>query len=308
MRVAVCILAAVVGVLLPSLASPQARVERNVVYGMHSGTALLLDVHHPAAPNGLGIVWVPGSGWSTEPDYGAQGLKDAEQSVVWVPPLLAAGYTVFVPNHRATPGFHYPAPIEDVRRAVRFVRHRAGTYRVDPTRLGGAGDSSGGHLIALAATSDGRGSPEDLDPVNRESARVQALVLRAVPTDLTSMPRAVATAALFGMRPPTATTPKDSTTWKRFAEASPLMQLSSDDPPALLIHGDADGDIDVQQSVTFAAALQKLGVASRLITIPGGTHGPTFTARGVPFNAPRPPKWPDYFAEMVRWFDMHLKH
>ena len=148
------------------------KVERNVVYGMYSGLALLLDVHRPARPNGFGIVFISGSGWQAGLDYGAAPLKE-QQIGIWGPPLLAAGYTVFAINHRAAPRFHYPAAIEDVQRAIRFVRHHARDYGIDAARLGGLGGSSGGHLIGLAAMLASPGNPADGDPVNRESAALQ---------------------------------------------------------------------------------------------------------------------------------------
>ena len=106
--------------LLSTITFAQVRVERNIVYGMYSGTALLMDVHYPVDPNGLGVIFVPGSGWSADTAYGAAGIKDGEIPRIWVPPLTAAGYTVFVPNHRATPAFHYPDPVHDIQRAVRL--------------------------------------------------------------------------------------------------------------------------------------------------------------------------------------------
>ena len=101
-------------VLMPCAASAQARVERKVIYRMYSGAALLLDIHYPSTSNGVGIIFVPGSGWGSEPEYDATGIKDRVQPTIWVPPLTNAGYTVFVANHRATPGFHYPAPVEAI--------------------------------------------------------------------------------------------------------------------------------------------------------------------------------------------------
>src|SRR5262245_26231251 len=121
-------------------------VERNVIYGMHSGAALLLDVHRPRKPNGYGIVFVAGSGFQADPAYGARPLKET-QIDLWGPPLTAAGYTVFAVNHRGAPRFHYPAAIEDVQRAIRFVRAHAGDYGIDAAHLGGLGGSSGGNLI-----------------------------------------------------------------------------------------------------------------------------------------------------------------
>jgi acetyl esterase/lipase len=303
MSVAVRILAAAIVMLFPSDAFSQARVEKNVIYGMYSGAALLMDVHYPAEANGLGIVFVAGSGWATDAEYGAVGLKDGEQPVLWVPPLTRAGYTVFVANHRAVPGFLYPAAVDDVQRAVRFVRHNASRFRVDPDRLGGMGGSSGGHLIALVGTTNGSGLVGDSDPVNVESARLQTVVLRAAGTNLLLQDRP-ALGAFMGMAPPGPNAPKTSTQWRRYSEGSPITHITSDDPPTLQLHGDADRVVSFQQAVAFDAALKKVGVPSRLVAVPRGGHGPTF---GLAAGTATPQDWPDYLSEMVRWFDQHLR-
>ena len=90
---------------------------------------------------------------------------------IWAPPLTGAGYTIFVPNHRATPAFHYPDPVHDIQRAVRFVRHNAARFKVDTNRLGGIGGSSGGHLIALMGMMDGKAEDDSDDPIDRQSAK-----------------------------------------------------------------------------------------------------------------------------------------
>src|SRR5258708_2890852 len=136
-----------------------AKVEANVVYGMYSGAALLLDVHRPANPNGFGIVYVSGSGWTAPLAYSAAPLKSNGQSLQYAKPLVAAGYTVFTVNHRALPRFRYPAAVEDVQRAVRFVRHNASRYGIRADRIGAAGGSSGGHLVSMLGTLDGNGNP-----------------------------------------------------------------------------------------------------------------------------------------------------
>ena len=116
-------------------------VEKNVVYGMYSGLALLMDVYRPDAPNGFGLVVIPGSGWEAPLDFNAEQLKESYeiQTILGIESIVNAGYTAFVINHRATPRFKYPAPIEDAQRAVRFVRHHADTYGIDPARIGPVG-------------------------------------------------------------------------------------------------------------------------------------------------------------------------
>ena len=176
-----------VALLVPAAVSAQTRVEKNVIYGMYSGLALLMDIHRPDTPNGLGIIFVPGSGWQAPLGYDAAGLKDDVRNAAWISALLRAGYSVFTINHRAAPRFHYPAAIDDVQRAIRFVRHHARQLGINGGRLGGFGGSSGGHLVGLAATLAAPGLVEETDPVNREPATLQAVVLRAAPTDLTRM-------------------------------------------------------------------------------------------------------------------------
>jgi hypothetical protein len=89
----------------------QARVHRNVVYGMFSGLALLMDVHVPDRPNGLGILLIPGSGFHTAQGYDGASIKDGGSAAfAFLPSILDAGYTVFVVNHRAAPTFRYPRP------------------------------------------------------------------------------------------------------------------------------------------------------------------------------------------------------
>ena len=282
-------------------AAAQSSLESNVVYGMFSGAALLLDVHRPARPNGFGIVFIAGSGWTAPLGYAAAPLKESAQIEMFVPSLTQAGYTVFAITHRATPSFRYPAPIEDAQRAVRFIRHNAVKFGVDPNRIGGAGGSSGAHLLSLLGTVDGAGDLNDPDPVNRESAKLQCIAARAAPIDLTQMTPSIAAdnlALLLGVRV-VESTPKTSMEYKTAWAASPINYVSSDDASFLLVHGDADRTVPFHQSEVMAAALTRVGVPVKLIRIEGGDHGPTFPGAKSP---------PDYKGEIVKWFDAYLQN
>jgi len=272
-------------------------IERNVIYGMYSGAALLLDVYRPAKPNGYGIVFVAGSGFQADPSYGARPIKET-QIGLWGPPLTAAGYTVFAVNHRGAPRFHYPAALEDVQRAIRFVRAHAKDYAIDGSRLGGLGGSSGGNLIGLAAMRAAPGNPGDADPVNRESATLQAIVLRAAVSDLRNMPTPEgANFVVSYMESP----PADAVR-ALYESASPVTQVGPNSAPTLLIHGDADALVPFQQSVAMEKALRSAGARTRLISVPGGVHGADFGAA----DRPRP-DWPNYYGETVAWFDKYLR-
>jgi acetyl esterase/lipase len=284
----------IIGLSAATDARAQSRVEKNVIYGMYSGLALLMDIHYPAQANGYGIVFVSGSGWQAPLNYGAVGLKEA-QIPVWGPPLLRAGYTVFAINHRAAPRFHYPTAVEDVQRAVRFVRHHARQFGIDPNRLGGIGGSSGAHLIGLVAMLGAAGIADDTDPVNREPATLQTVVLRAAPTDLTK----VSAGAVISFMDRLNRSPDDE---KLYRAASPLTHVSSTAPPVLLLHGDSDDTVPFDQSVAMEGALRRVNVPVTLVRVAGGEHGPDFGTPGKPH-----PELPAVFEQTVAWLDGHLK-
>jgi acetyl esterase/lipase len=287
-------------VAFASSASAQGRVEQNVIYGMYSGTALLLDVHYPAQPNGFGIVFIAGSGWNAPLSYSATPLKDSPQVRMYAPSLLQAGYTVFAITHRATPTFRYPTQLEDLQRAVRFIRHNAARFGIDAARIGGVGGSSGAHLISLLATMDGAGDSADPDPLNRESAKLQCAVARAAPIDMFQMNTVLGgplVSLLLGARIDE-TIEKGSAEYKIGWAASPVNYVSADDPPMLLLHGDADRTVPFHQSEIMEAALKKVNVPVKLIRIEGADHGPDFPGAKNP---------PDYKGEIVKWLDTYLK-
>ncbi len=282
--------------LLPAL---QARVDQNVIYAMRGGLAMLMDVYYPERSNGLGVVFIPGSGWHAPLAYDASPLKASGFAKLYVPPLVSAGYTVFVINHRAAPRYKYPAALEDVQRAVRYVRRHAARFGIDPNQIGGVGGSSGGHLISLLGVLDGGGDPDAPDPVERQSAKLQAVVARAAPTDLTKFPGASAgasVASFLGLRLQQRDQPS-TREYRTYWQASPAAHVSPDDPPFLLIHGTADDRVPYQRSPELVARLKADGVQAELLTIPGGGHGASFPGAKNP---------PDYLGAMVRFFDAKL--
>ena len=274
----------------PATASPQTSVDKNVIVGMYSGLALVMNVHYPGSPNGYGIVVIHGSGWGRPLAYDAPLLSER---VGIAAPLVEAGYTVFILNHRASPRFQFPAPLEDVQRAVRFIRYHAADYNIDPDRIGAFGASSGGHLSHLLGTMDSPGDPDDPDPINRVSAKVQTVVAWFAPVDLTrraSAARALLIGAGLRSRPPPAEL-------RLYQDASPINFVTPDDPPTLLVHGDADEVVLIEQSVLMRDALESVGVPTRLVPVPGGGHGRALGDTVDP---------PDYVAATIAWFQQHL--
>lgn len=265
-------------------------IERNIIYGMYSGLALLTDVYHSTDAKGRGIVFIAGSGWTAPLGLDAMPLKDSGQAAIWAEPLAAAGYTVFAISHRAVPRFRYPAPVKDAQRAVRYMRHHAERYGIDPKKIGAMGGSSGGHLASMLGVLDGAGDPQDADPIQRLSAKAQCVVARAAPQDLTLLQRE----GFLGCR---YSDVEGSPENRVHRDASPLYNLTSDAAPFLLVHGDADPVVPVEHSQLMHQALKKLGVPAELLIVPGGGHGPRFGD---------PPDAPDYIGAAIAHFDRYL--
>ena len=272
-------------------------IERNVVYGMYGGLALLMDVHRPEQPNGLGIVAVVGTAFHAGTSYDGPPMKEAPYQLgAFVKPLVAAGYTVFSINHRGTPAFRYPAPIQDAERAVRFIRHNPARFGIASDRIGAVGASSGGYLASMLGVRAGSGDPADPDAINRGQGRVQAVVAFCPPTDLTSGFGDWGMSAMAAYIGSTRMPDPNSPEWKLYQDASPISSVTSDDAPVLLIHGDKDLTVPLEHSEKMAAALSAAGVATKLVRVPGAGHRMTPNPENI-----------DYTTEMIRWFDAHLR-
>ena len=290
----------IVMICLTARAQPelgQAKVDRNVVYGMYSGLALLMDVYYPQNSNGYGIIHISGSGWQKPLGLDVGMLNHQSHVELEGTALVEAGYTVFSINHRAIPRFPYPAAVEDAQRAIRFIRHHAEKYGIRKDRIGAVGGSSGGHLVSMLGVLEGTENRPDQSAVNMESAKVQCVVARAAPTTFISASEKLIGANFLQINLNEA---KDSTSleYARAMEASPINYVSPDDPPFLFLHGDQDDIVPLSMSQLMDSALRKHGIPSKLLVIEGAAHGPSF---------PGAHDLPDLGRERVQWFDSHLK-
>jgi acetyl esterase/lipase len=291
--------AVLVFVITLSASAADRRTDTNIVFGTYAGLALLMDVHRPATPNGYGIIVINGSGWHRDPDYDEAMLKDSQGLGAGIDKLVGAGYTAFVINHRAAPGFHIRDAINDAQRAVRFVRANAARYGILPDRIGAFGGSSGGHLVSMLGTLDGRGNGAASDAVERESAKVQCVVALFPAIDLAKIDTAtgaVAVGAIMGTTPPRPDHPSPAQV-TLYHDASPINYVTADDAPFLLVHGDRDQTVPYQQSEIMEAALKNVNVPVRLVRVPGGGHG----ARGAEW------KTVDWAGMTLDWFESHLR-
>src|SRR5678816_4467736 len=141
------------------------RIE-DVIYGRKFGTALTLDVIQPVKPNGVGIVFMVSGGWFSSHEAINPGSFR---------PYLGRGYTVFAVVHGSQPKFTISEIEPDIHRAVRFIRHFAAKYGVNPDKIGISGGSAGGHLSLTMGVKGTKGDEKSNDPVERESSAVQAV-------------------------------------------------------------------------------------------------------------------------------------
>jgi acetyl esterase/lipase len=251
-----------------------ARTE-DVLYGRKFGMALTMDIFQPAKPNGAGVLFLVNGGWLSSK---ATPMMVTIQPDYYVP-YLERGYTVFAVVTSSQPRFDIPEQIADVHRAVRFVRHHAAKYGVRPDRLGILGSSSGGQLTLMIAATGGPGATNSPDPVERESSQVQAAACFFPPTDFLNwggqgidgvgQGTMAPLEAAFG---PRAATPAGRQELGR--EISPIYHLTSNLPPVLMIHGDADTVVPFQQAESFASKARALGAREvQLLVRHGKGHG-----------------------------------
>jgi acetyl esterase/lipase len=243
------------------------RFERDLVYARIGGQELKLDLYWQAravAPTPV-IVWVHGGAWRS----GDKSQPDAALS------LLGAGYGVASVGYRLSQEALFPAQIEDCRAAVRWLRANAERYHLDPRRFGAWGPSAGGHLAALLGTAH-HVREWDRPGDNQEcSSAVQAVCDWFGPTDflrLNDVPGAMDHDAPDSPESQLVGGPIQENR-DRVARANPITYITPGSPPFLIVHGDRDDVVPLNQGELLHAALQHAGVTSTLIVVKGAGHG-----------------------------------
>jgi acetyl esterase/lipase len=287
-------------------ADPKAAFTRteDVIYGRKDGMALTMDVFTPTkGANGAAIIAVVSGGWFSSH------ANVANISVLYGNEFLKRGYTIFAVVHGSQPRFTIPEAVTDLNRAVRFVRSHAKDYKIDPDRIGITGASAGGHLSLMQGTAGDLGNAEARDPLERVSSRVQAVACFFPPTDFLNYGGKDKYAfaidgVLSGFRTAIDVREPDAKT-KRLEhlseeklmevarKVSPITHVSSDDPPTLIIHGDADKLVPIEQAEAIVAKLKEAGVTAELVVKKGAAHGWGGMDKDIP--------------TLADWFDKHLK-
>ena len=281
---------------------PSFTYTEDVIYGRKYGTALTMDVYTPTqAPNGAALIWVVSGGWVS--GHGAKSDRYNE--------FLRRGYTVFAVVHGSQPKYTIPEILEDMHLAIRFIRLNANRFHIDPDRIGIMGGSAGGHLSLMMGLDQQPGKPKKKDPLEREPSRVQAVACFFPPTDFLnygSAGRDVFQAFKEELQPFQA--PFDFHEFDKesklfvpitdeqrrmniLRQISPITHVSADDPPVLIIHGNADKLVPLEQSERLIDRLKAAGVTAKLIVKPGAKHG-----------------WPELQKDLsvfADWFDQYLQ-
>ncbi len=272
---------------------------RDVIYGRKFGLALTLEVFAPKKGNGLGVIHAVSGGWFSRPENVRPPYYNE---------FLRRGYTVFAVVHGSQPKFTIPEILEDMHRAVRFIRSHAADYAIDPDRLAIFGTSAGGHLSLMQGTAGLPGDSKARDPVDRASSRVQAVVSFFPPTDFLHWGDEGRELNVQTLQAPF-TAAVDFKEYDRgkarylpvtdeekvraiLRKISPINHVSADDPPTLLLHGDEDTLVPLQQSKIILAKFKEVGVPAELIVRKGAGHG-----------------WLTMIDDMrvcADWFDRHL--
>lgn len=210
------------------------------------------------------IVWVGGGAWKASTPF---------RHIPCLSYFARNGYVVASVDYRVSGMDYFPAQIQDVKAAIKYLRLHADEYGIDPEKIAVMGDSAGGHLSALAGTSGDQEIFQTPD-YPEVSCRVQAVVDLYGPSDFLQMPGADKPELGFLWQMPESLLFGGHVTVKReMAEkASPITYINGDTPPFLLLHGTDDHTVSVRQSEILYEALEKAGVEVDLYELKGADH------------------------------------
>jgi acetyl esterase/lipase len=275
-----------------STTAPAFTRTEDVIYARKFGTALTMDFFRPEKPNGYGVAFMVSGGWFSSHDGIDHNIP------IFIQPLMARGYTVFAVVHGSQPKFNVTEIVPDIHRAIRFIRHNAAKYGINPDKIGITGGSAGGHLSLTMAVKGAPGKADAKDPIERESSEIQCVACFFPPTDFLNYNHpdddAVGVGTLkdfkvaFGPRADTAEGRKELG-----HEISPVYFIRSNQAPVLIVHGDADKLVPMYQAEQFVKKSREAGATAKLVVHEGKAHGWADSAKDL-----------ELFGD---WFDEHLR-
>ncbi|MCX2718123.1 alpha/beta hydrolase family protein [Lentiprolixibacter aurantiacus] len=261
--------------------------QQDVIYGYRDGMALVMDIYYPGDNTSKsGIIVLMCGGMNSSPLWSHQAGERPD-----IQHLLEEGFVVFATALSSQPKYTTDESSSDIPRAVRFIRYNAVRLGVHPDRIGVMGYSSGAHVALMAGLASPPPNPEAKDPVDRISSKVQAVVAYSPSTDLLNFGKTNTSIidhfSSFGYY---LVAPFDYHEWnpesyrferveepqklrEYFEKNSPVSFVSADDPPVLLIHGEQDKLVPIQQSEILVKLLKEAEVTHELHEIKGRGHG-----------------------------------
>jgi acetyl esterase/lipase len=279
-------------------AEPTYDRKQDVIYGRKYGMCLTMDVFSPKEnANGAAIIVVLSGYWRSD-----HNMLNSDAVQIGME-FLRRGYTCFAVVHGSNPKFSIPEAVDDMHRAVRYIRTNASTFGIDPDRIGITGASSGCHLALMLGNCGCDGKPNARDPVECACSKVQCVAGFFPPTDFFNYGKEGASAepVLKVLRAPfdfkelklNAFEPvSDEKRKKILHDISPIYFVTPNSPPTLLIHGDRDPLVPLQQSQIMIDKLKENKVPCELIVHHAGGHG-----------------WPGIEKDLIPicdWFDKYL--
>ena len=242
------------------------KVLRDIEYARAGELVLKLDLHLPRGQvRPPLIVWVHGGAW-----------RSGSKKDMPLGKLVEEGYAVASVDYRLSTQAKFPAQIHDLKAAIRFLRGHGSEWRLSTKKTLMAGDSAGGHLAALVGVSNGHAELEGEAGNDRaQSSDVQGVISFYGGANLTTIlqqstphglsVRVPALELLLGGQP------EDVPALARLA--SPVFHVDRRDPPLLLLHGDQDPQMPINQSLELWGAYQKVKAPVQLEVVPGAAHG-----------------------------------
>jgi acetyl esterase/lipase len=261
---------------------------KDVTYCTYDGVDSKMDIYFPIKTNenpSPVLIYVHGGAWITGNKDTTEGLNDISE-------LLSRDYIIAVVNYRLAPNYKFPAQIEDVKCAVRYLRANAVKYGIDSENIGAWGDSSGGHLVALLAlTNETDGF--DIGQYTNYSSSIEVAVDYYGPTNITD-PNfyniySLALQDIFG-------------SYENMVNASPVKYVSKNSPPFLIFQGDKDMIVFQSQSEGLYEKLIENNVTAKLVIVKNANHG--FISLGGSISPTRK----EITTMVADFFDKYLKN
>jgi acetyl esterase/lipase len=239
---------------------------RDVEYARVEDKSLKLDLHLPGSkPRSPLIVWVHGGAW-----------RAGSKSSMPLGALVDEGYAIASVDYRLSTEARFPAQVHDIKAAIRFLRARGAEWSLPTEKIVVAGDSAGGHLAALVGVTNGHAELEGTVGTHQQAgSAAQGIISFYGGSNLTTIldqstphglsVRVPALDLLLGGQP------KDVPALARLA--SPVFHVNPGDPPLLLVHGDQDPQMPINQAHELCGAYEKAGLPVQFVVVHGASHG-----------------------------------